>query len=131
MSKGYATIEKERRRLQQIFVVPLALSILVLVMLPMVSLFGISFTSLNFSKKSTSFVGLESYVNLLTDESFINAVTNTIVMLVGTVGLQMVLGIIIALVIHKTKFLNGFIRTLILLPMIMPPIIVGICGALC
>ncbi len=126
MAKAYVSLERERRRLQLIFVLPLMLSIVTLVAVPIASLVGISFTSLNFGKKGLSFLGFDNYAGLVNDPNFINAFVNTVIMLAGTVGLQMALGIVIALIIHKTSFMQGTIRTVILFPMIIPPIIVGI-----
>lgn len=126
MAKGFTSLTQERKRMQRIFLIPLVFSIAVLVGLPIISLVGISFSSLKLSGGGFSLNGLSNYIKLLSDSSFLKAAGNTLIIVVGSISLQMILGIAIALLIHHTKFLQGTLRILILLPMVIPPIIVGI-----
>ena len=73
------------------------------------------------------FIGLENYVNLISNESFWTAMRNTIVFVVVAVGIEFVLGFGLALLLHnKATFLRGFFRSTLLTPMFITPIAVGL-----
>ena len=73
------------------------------------------------------FIGLENYVNLISNESFWTAMRNTIVFVVVAVGIEVVLGFGLALLLHnKATFLRGFFRSTLLTPMFITPIAVGL-----
>jgi len=73
------------------------------------------------------FIGLENYVNLLSNESFWTAMRNTIVFVVVAVGIEVVLGFGLALLLHnKATFLRGSFRSTLLTPMFITPIAVGL-----
>jgi multiple sugar transport system permease protein len=97
-----------------------------MIIVPMLSLFVFSLSSVKVGFQNFKFIGLNNYKNLLQDTDFLSAVITTIALLAGTVFCQMVLGIVLALVINRTKFLSGFIRLVMMFPMVVSPIIVGI-----
>ena len=97
-----------------------------MIIVPMLSLFVFSFTSVRVGFRNFRFVGLSNYWALLTDTDFVSAISVTLILLAFSVFLQMVLGIVYALIIHKTKIFVGFIRLVMMFPMVVSPIIVGI-----
>ena len=124
--KKGVTLQSERRNLQIAFLLPLFLSLLILVLLPMASLFGLSFTNYKMTSSQFRFTGLENYINLFTDRSFRNAVKNTLFMVTFGVLIQMVLGVAAALAIQRMKHLRGLVQALIVMPMVIPPVIAGL-----
>ena len=74
------TLKSERQTLQIAFLFPLFLSLLILVLVPMASLLGLSFTNYKMTGGRFRFIGLENYIDLFTDKGFINAAQNTIFM---------------------------------------------------
>lgn len=122
----YGSITRERKRIQRIFVSPLVMTLIVMILLPMLSLFVFSFTSVKVGFTNFNFIGTANYRSLFADRDFQVAFLNTLFMLAGTVIMQMVLGIAFALVIYKTGFLSGFVRLVMMFPMVVSPIIVGI-----
>jgi trehalose/maltose transport system permease protein len=62
------------------------------------------------------FVGLSNYVDILTSSTWWSAVWNTVVITVISVGLELVLGMAIALVMHRAIFGRGPVRAAILIP---------------
>jgi multiple sugar transport system permease protein len=97
-----------------------------MIIVPMLSLFVFSLTSVKVGFQNFKLIGLNNYKTLLQDSDFILAVITTIVLLIGTVFCQMFFGLVFALVIHRTKFLHGFVRLVMMFPMVVSPIIVGI-----
>lgn len=124
--KKGVTLQSERRNLQIAFLLPLFLSLLILVLLPMASLFGLSFTNYKMTSSQFRFTGLENYINLFTDRGFRNAVKNTLFMVTFGVLIQMVLGVAAALAIQRMKHLRGLVQALIVMPMVIPPVIAGL-----
>lgn len=124
--KKGVTLQSERRNLQIAFLLPLFLSLLILVLLPMASLFGLSFTNYKMTSPQFRFTGLENYINLFTDRGFRNAVKNTLFMVTFGVLIQMVLGVAAALAIQRMKHLRGLVQALIVMPMVIPPVIAGL-----
>ncbi|MDR0655825.1 MAG: sugar ABC transporter permease [Treponema sp.] len=97
-----------------------------MILIPMLSLFAFSFTPVKVGFQNFRFIGLNNYKSLLQDADFLASFGTTLVLLAGTVFCQMFLGIVFALVINKTKFLTGFVRLIMMFPMVVSPIIVGI-----
>ena len=62
------------------------------------------------------FVGLENYGTVLTDQLFWQDTLNTVIIMVVTVGVELVIGFAFAMVMHRIVFARGAIRTSILIP---------------
>ena len=120
------SITQERRQLQSIFISPLIATLIIMIILPLLTLFVFSFTSVKVGFTNFKFIGLNNYILLFTDAGFLTSVFNTVVILAGTVVLQIFLGICFAILIYKSTFLTGFIRVAMMLPMVISPIIAGI-----
>ncbi|MCV7321210.1 sugar ABC transporter permease [Mycolicibacterium confluentis] len=64
----------------------------------------------------TTFVGLSNYVTVLTDGYWWTALLVTTLITVISVAIEFVLGMALALVMHRTIFGKGLVRTVILIP---------------
>ncbi|MEM0908967.1 MAG: sugar ABC transporter permease [Pseudomonadota bacterium] len=64
------------------------------------------------------FIGLENYVDVLTDEVFWQAMGRTFTLLAIALPIQLILGLLIALLLHKPGL--GFLRTLTRLSLVVP-----------
>ncbi|MDT5094337.1 MAG: trehalose/maltose transport system permease protein [Mycobacterium sp.] len=64
----------------------------------------------------TSFVGLGNYQTVLTDRYWWTALSVTLVITVISVAIELVLGLVLAIVMHRTIFGKGLVRTAILIP---------------
>jgi multiple sugar transport system permease protein len=62
------------------------------------------------------FVGLDNYVDVLTSTTWWSDVWNTTIITVASVALELVLGMAIALVMHRAIFGRGPVRAAILIP---------------
>ena len=62
------------------------------------------------------FLGIDNYVTVLTDPLWWRDVWNTVVIMVVTVGIELVIGFAFAYVMWKIIFARGVIRTSILIP---------------
>jgi multiple sugar transport system permease protein len=62
------------------------------------------------------FVGLDNYITALSDGLFWKDVWNTVLIMVITVGVELVVGFAFAMVMHRIIFGRGVMRTSILIP---------------
>ena len=76
------------------------------------------------------FIGLGNYVNAFGDELFTTSLSNTALFIITMVPIELLLGLGLALLINTSCNRNlrgiGVIRTLLLLPMMVMPIVVGL-----
>src|SRR5215210_5158288 len=62
------------------------------------------------------FVGLSNYVDVLTSTTWWSDVVTTLIITIVSVAIELVLGMLIALVMHRAIFGRGPVRTSILIP---------------
>jgi ABC-type sugar transport system permease subunit len=72
------------------------------------------------------FIGLANYVEALSDERFWGALGHTVLFAGLTVSLEVVLGLGLALLLHRSFAGRGLARTLALLPWAMPTVVVAL-----
>ena len=77
---------------------------------------------------SFDWVGLENWRNLFTDPDVRSSWMISGVYFVATVGLEMILGIAIALLVHEIVWGKNLAISLLLMPMFIAPVIVGLLG---
>src|SRR3712207_2540042 len=77
---------------------------------------------------SFEFVGLENWTNLFTDPDVRSSWVISGVYFVATVGLEMILGMAIALLVHEIVWGKNLAISLLLMPMFIAPVIVGLLG---
>ena len=63
-----------------------------------------------------SFVGLANYVSVLSSDVWWKALTNTLLITIGSVSFELILGLALALLAHKTTIGRRSVRTAILVP---------------
>src|SRR5256886_13502826 len=72
------------------------------------------------------FVGLGNYTRLLRDETFWLTLWNSFVWVFGSVSLQFLGGFAAALLLHQSFRGRAFVRTVTLLPWIVPGVVVAL-----
>jgi len=76
------------------------------------------------------FVGFENYQMLFTEPAFLASMVLTIIYTVGAVAVEMVLGMAIASLLNKDVPLMRIVRSLLIMPMMMTPIVAALCWKL-
>lgn len=66
-----------------------------------------------------------NYVEMLQDPEFWNGLKITLVLYLLSLALQLVIGTYIAVLIHNAKEMSGVVRTLMISPFVLPPVVVG------
>ncbi|HBL36771.1 MAG TPA: sugar ABC transporter permease [Firmicutes bacterium] len=77
-----------------------------------------------------SFIGLDNYINLLKDPRFFNAVKLTLYFTVLAVGVEVILGVFIALVLNRDFRGKNIVKLFLLLPMVATPVAIGLAWTL-
>jgi multiple sugar transport system permease protein len=72
------------------------------------------------------FVGLENYAALLGDPLFWESLRNSLVWVVGAVGLQFALGFAAALLLNRSFWWRSAARALVVVPWALPSVIIGL-----
>jgi sorbitol/mannitol transport system permease protein len=72
------------------------------------------------------FVGLENYGKLVDDRFFRDAAWVSVVMTVSAVLLSLVLGTLLAILLDRQFFGQGFVRTLLITPFLIMPVVAGL-----
>ena len=120
---------RSRRRdlmVRYAFVLPAALYMLAFFGYPIVKNLVMSFQAYDFStffNGRAPFVGFENYAATLSDPIFVRALTNTGLFTIGSIVGQFVLGLGLALYFRRRFPLSGLLRSLLLLPWLLPMIV--------
>jgi len=109
--------------------VPVLLLLAVLSLFPFFYIIWMSLNIVSLINGITfDFAGLTNWTRMFTDEIVGAAWARAALYFVATVGLEMILGIAIALLVHELVWGKNLVLSLILLPMFMAPVIVGLLG---
>jgi multiple sugar transport system permease protein len=113
-----------------VFCVAPSLAVLAIItLLPALYLLVTSFTPLNLTRPETAWDfsdPLVSYRQLLTDDRLSNSIWVQIKLSFWTVSLQLLIGVALALLLNIKSRLLEALRTVYLIPMVLPPIVVAI-----
>lgn len=116
---------EKRSKLMNLFYVPALVLFAVFVIYPLGKGIFLSFTNWNGYSQTYKMVGIDNYVRMLTDKNVIRAFINTLIYGVGSTILQNVLGLGFALLLNQKFKGRAATRTLIYLPVMIAPLIMG------
>ena len=106
-----------QRRLAYLLIAPAVVLMLAVTAYPIGYAIWLSLQRYNLaSPADNKFVGLANYQTILTDKYWWTAFFVTLVITVISVAIEFVLGLALALVMHRTIFGRGVVRTAILIP---------------
>jgi multiple sugar transport system permease protein len=116
----------EAKMMLPALVILAAISILPLIYIIWMSLNDV--TLLGGSGIESNWAGLDNWGRMFTDSNVWAGWLAMIIYFVATVGLEMILGLVIALVIHEVAWGKNLALSLVLIPMFIAPVIVGLLG---
>jgi multiple sugar transport system permease protein len=104
---------------------PCFLFVLVLAFYPIVYSFYLSMHRIVLGMPSIGqpFIGLENYLELMKDRVAIHAMVNTFIFVSVSTFFEIILGLVIALVIHRQFRGRGLVRAAILVPWAIPTVV--------
>jgi multiple sugar transport system permease protein len=108
---------RDERQLAWMLCAPAVIVMLAVTAYPMGYAFYLSLlrADLRYPHDNT-WVGLDNYITVLTSSTWWRDVEHTVIITVGSVALELVLGMLLALVMHRTLVGRGLLRTAALVP---------------
>ncbi|WP_292697553.1 sugar ABC transporter permease [Microbacterium sp. 69-10] len=97
----------------------------VFIVIPVVQGVAIALTNWDGYSAQRSFVGLDNFARIFTDENFATALRNTFIFGVGSTLIQQVLGLLFAVLLDRKFRGRGFARAVIYLPVLVSPVVMG------
>lgn len=113
----------EEGRLGWVLILPTLIVFASIVVFPLLYSIYLSLHSSAGFGMNLSFVGFENYVTLLQQGVFWQSLANNVLWTVGTVSVQLVLGVMIALLLHKSFAGRNTVRGIALFPYMVPTIV--------
>jgi multiple sugar transport system permease protein len=110
-----------------LLLLPAVVVLAAVVIAPLLLSFYSSFTPFRLTKPETFwvFIGLRNYARLLADLEFWTAFGRTVLLLTVALNLEMLLGLGLAMLVEKAVSGQRILRTLMMLPMMFSPLLVG------
>jgi multiple sugar transport system permease protein len=113
--------------IRNLFIIPTIAFLIVFNIFPLIYSLGYSFTDFRASSNMpATFVGLQNYRDLLDDDHVWNNFSVTAKYVLVSVGGQVLLGFGVALLLNRRIPFKGLFTTLLLIPMMMSPVVVGL-----
>lgn len=116
---------KKRAKIMNLFYIPAIILFTVFVIYPLLKGIFLSFTNWNGYSQTYKMVGVNNYVRMLSDTNVHRAFFNTIIYGVGSTVIQNVLGLGLALLLNQKFRGRTVTRTLVYLPVMLAPLIMG------
>lgn len=102
---------------------PGAALLILLAAVPSVFVILIAFQRIEIGQMSGPFVGLDNFVWVLNSAEFYRGLWNSFVWVFGSVALEMVIGLALALILNRAFALRGLARALVLAPYLIPTVV--------
>ncbi len=113
--------------IRNLFIIPTIAFLIVFNIFPLIYSLGYSFTDFSASSNApAAFVGLQNYRDLLNDDHVWNNFSVTARYVLLSVGGQVLLGFGVAMLLNRRIPFKGLFTTLLLVPMMMSPVVVGL-----
>jgi multiple sugar transport system permease protein len=106
----------------------LLIFVIAIAIYPLLFSFFISFFKYRLTdpNQTKTFLGLANYLAAFEDPQVLKSITNTLVFVFGTVSVEMLVGLGLALLLSAETHLIRIIRSFLLIPMAIPPLVVGL-----
>ncbi len=119
MSKIRTEYNRKEVRTSYLFNLPLLLVVIGFILIPVIGTLITSFFR-DVTFMPSEFLGLDNFKRLLGDENFWYSVQFTLLFVAVSVVIELVLGLIFALVLNEAIPWRGFMRVVILIPWVIP-----------
>jgi multiple sugar transport system permease protein len=123
-------IQAQEQRTGWLMVAPALLLLLLVYAYPILRSFWLSLFTKNLGTQlEPIFSGLNNYGRMMGDGRFWQSLWNTLIFTSASVALELVLGMVIALILHQAFQGRGLVRTAALLPWALPTALIGLAWA--
>ncbi len=110
-----------------LLVAPALLVIIAVVLMPVLNAILMSFQSYDLRRPSAiGYIGLDNYAAVIRDTLFWESLWRTVLWVVFGVGFQFVFGFCLALLLNKSFYGRGVVRSISLIPWVTPGVLIGL-----
>jgi len=92
---------------------------------PMISVLITSFQNYDYISGARSWVGIQNFVDLLKDDLFLASFRNTLVYCLAATAIEVILGIVLALIFYGSFKGKSFFMILVIMPMMLSTMVVS------
>lgn len=121
------TLSRERV-MGAITFLPVLLVLTFVYLIPIVWVVVSSFQSISAFSPEAEWVGLANYAELFSSSNFHHSLWRSIVYATGSIGIQLIAGIGLALLVNRPFKFNHLTRSIVMLPYLVPTVVVGVIG---
>ena len=121
--RGAGTLETRYRWQGALLIAPTVLIFCLVIVYPLVSAIYLSLFSIYTPTMDGEWVGFDNYRELLAAGEFWRSLLNNVIWTVGTLTLQMVFGIGVALLLHQSLVFRALARSLVLFPYFLSTVV--------
>jgi multiple sugar transport system permease protein len=117
------SLEKRYARMGVVLIAPTVLVFCAVILYPLISAIYLSLFSIYTPTLAGEWVGVDNYTALLASGDFWNAALNTLIWTVGTLMLQLVFGVAMALLLNQSIVFQSLARSLVLFPYFLSTVV--------
>ena len=117
------SLEKRYARIGVVLIAPTVLVFCAVILYPLISAIYLSLFSIYTPTLAGEWVGVDNYPALLASGDFWNAALNTLIWTVGTLMLQLVFGVAMALLLNQSIVFQSLARSLVLFPYFLSTVV--------
>jgi multiple sugar transport system permease protein len=115
---GFQAMTERKKGL--LLILPAVLIMAVFTVYPLLNSLWIAFTNKNLLRDSSTFVGLDNFVQLLSDDIFWISLYHSIILTAAAVGLQLILGLVLAWAMQQQLPGMGTFKSIIMASWVIP-----------
>lgn len=118
-----ASLDARYGLLGVLLIAPTVLVFCAVIVYPLISAIYLGLFSIYTPTMEGDWVGLDNYRQLLASGEFWRSLLNNVIWTVGTLALQLIFGILVALMLHRNLVFRAFARSLVLFPYFLSTVV--------
>ena len=118
-----ASLDARYGLLGVLLIAPTVLVFCAVIVYPLISAIYLGLFSIYTPTMEGEWVGLDNYRRLLASGEFWRSLLNNVIWTVGTLALQLIFGILVALMLHRNLVFRAFARSLVLFPYFLSTVV--------
>ena len=122
-AKPGLSLDARHRLLGLALIAPTVLVFCAVIVYPLISAIYLSLFSIYTPTMEGEWVGVDNFARLLGSDEFWRSLYNTLIWTVGTLSLQLVFGILVALMLHQNMLFRSLARSLVLFPYFLSTVV--------
>src|SRR5690349_2730613 len=126
MRKVFTLLKQSKRSTVLVLVAPWLLTLVVFWLFPLLYSLYLSFTKYKTLTNEAIWIGFGNYVKLFKDSAFTQALTNTLIFVVGTMPFTMGFALLFAAALNNVKRFQNFFRSALFLPSVTSLIVIAL-----